>query len=129
MELTKAESFLLTVLKEFDFLRKHGYSIVGASLYGPEPFVAFKNTRVNREVICTYLGVFDLRIEMKRFLRAQTVQVTLEQLMTSIGRQFNASVVGEDKIQWASEMLQKHFIEIIDGNKWVNEYSKSVSAG
>jgi hypothetical protein len=130
MELTDKEIFLVAVIKEFDFLRKYGYDNQ-VSIYGREPCIIFTNDKNNRKLICTYLGRFDLEIttETRKLLTTVIDRLTLTEIVAMQGFKLMPFVPIDAQVKWVSSIIQDKYIEVIEGKKWKEELSKSLSAG
>ena len=130
MELSDKEIFLVSVIKEFDFLRPYGYDIQ-VSIYGRDPYIIFTNSRINRKVICTYLGRFDLEIatEIRKLFSIASEQLTLAEMLAMQGFQLVPFVPIDAQIRWIARILQDNYSEVLEGKKWKAELSTNSSAG
>ncbi|MFA5835289.1 MAG: hypothetical protein WDA22_17550 [Bacteroidota bacterium] len=130
MELSDKEIFLVAVIKEFDFLRTYGYDNQ-VSIYDREPCIIFSNIKINRKLICTYLDRFDLEIttEIRKLLTTVSDSLTLTEIVAMQGFKLMPFVPVDAQVKWISTIIQDNYLEIIEGKKWKEGLSKSLSAG
>lgn len=132
MELKEVEIFTISVFRNFNFLKKYGYEFTNVELYGKEPYIVTKNTKLNIEIVFTFLGKFDMQINIKenKFLKTNIKTISLDEIISKSGYKLAPFVPIEDVIKWISEIIQNKFIDFFNGNKSIEEFKvNSTSTG
>jgi hypothetical protein len=132
MELSMQEEMLIEIIRSYNFLRKFDYDYEHFNIDSREPGVVYLSKTYHRRIIVTWGGTNHIDITIQKtkgvYFFKEYPSFDLKDVCKQFGYLELLEQVDGDNfhaiIQKSAQLMQKHFIDIVMGKKWINDIKK-----
>ena len=127
-EITDRERTLLFLLRSFDFLRCEGYVVNELELYGRYSCLCYKKRWSSLQVYIEWAPENHLNIVVRKKRLFFYKEFSLNKAFRIINKNYVSEyehpacyITMQKVINYHSEFIQQHLMQVIRGNEWIND--------
>ena len=127
--MTDSEKTLIMLLRSFSFLRREGYVVSELELYGSYTYLCYKKQWSSLRVCVEWAPNNSLKTVIKKRRLLFDKEFSLHKAFRIINKNYVSEyenppiyITMEKVINYHSEFIQQHLMEVIRGKMWINEF-------